>query len=52
MGEGAKCWALQPSGQSERGVGRFAASAAHQLQGCQMSKNPTGYFVKTGSTKY
>ncbi len=34
---------LQPSGPSERGVGRFGASAPCQLQGCQMSKYPTGY---------
>ncbi len=32
--------ALQPSGQNERGVGRFGSSAPCQLQGCQMRKYP------------
>jgi hypothetical protein len=35
--------ALKPSGPSKSGVGRFGASAPRQLQGCQMSKHPTGY---------
>jgi hypothetical protein len=38
-----RSWALWPTGQSGRGVGRFVASAPYPLLGCQMSKYHTGY---------